>query len=274
MRLNNKDIFVAVIIAVLNVLWALLPNRSSVISIILVLPLVFVVPGYMLTQGLFHNRSLDVPRQLVFSIGFSFVIDIFSGFLLNLLPTGLRALSWATLLALLTTAFSLLVFYLRKRTTFKRASVPRLHFTIKDSVLLGFASLIVCFAVLYSVISAIQQPRPGFTQLWMTPQVQAGKGCAVQVGMQNFETTSTAYRITVTTNGKQLTSWPSIILAPQQKWQQVLPIISDATDTLYVEAQLYRLDQQQTTYRSVHLTLTNTAESTNGKKRTCNAPSH
>ncbi|GAC1398992.1 MAG: hypothetical protein NVS4B12_05010 [Ktedonobacteraceae bacterium] len=272
MRLQNSDLFVAVLIAALNVLWAFLPNHPLFISTILALPLVFVIPGYTLTHALFYNRLLDTPRRLAFSFGFSLVIDILSGLLLNLLPMGLHALSWAIFLAFLTTAFSLLVIYLRRRTSFKKASAPTLRFTIFDGILLGLATLVAILSVLYSIIGAAQQPYPGFTQLWMLPQVRTGKSCAVQLGMQSFESTSTTYRITMTTNGGQATSWSSIVLAPQQKWQHLVPIAPEAIDTIYVEAQLYRLDKPQTVYRSVHITLPNAIESTNGKARVCGTP--
>src|SRR5438270_522643 len=48
MRLKNLDLIIAMLIAVINVGWALLPNRSFVVSLILALPLVFLLPGYTL----------------------------------------------------------------------------------------------------------------------------------------------------------------------------------------------------------------------------------
>src|SRR5437588_10406582 len=107
MRLKNLDLIAAVFIAALNVLWAVLPSRPPVIGIILALPLVLVLPGYTLTEALFRKRPLDAPNRLLFSLGLSLAIDIFCGFILNLLPTGLQAISWAVFLALLTAVLSL-----------------------------------------------------------------------------------------------------------------------------------------------------------------------
>ena len=45
MRLKNLDLIAAVLVATINVGWVLLPNRSPIVGVILVLPLVFVSPG-------------------------------------------------------------------------------------------------------------------------------------------------------------------------------------------------------------------------------------
>src|SRR2546425_9981556 len=135
MRLKNLDLIAAVTIAAMNVLWALLPYHIIVIGIILVLPLVFVLPGYTLTEALLRSRSHDAFNRLVFSISLSLAIDILSGFILNLLPMGLQAKSWAVLLGLLTALFSLLAAYLRRGVSDNGARRRRLGLNIHDGIL-------------------------------------------------------------------------------------------------------------------------------------------
>ena len=65
MRLKNLDLIVTLIIVVLNVIWVLLPSHLPVIGIILSLPLVFVLPGYTLTEALFRKRLLETSHRLV-----------------------------------------------------------------------------------------------------------------------------------------------------------------------------------------------------------------
>ena len=255
MRLKNLDLIMAVIIAGLNVLYALLPNRIPVIGIILALPLVFVLPGYMLTEILFHKRSLDVSHRLVLSLGVSLAIDILGGVILNLLPGGLQAISWAVLLGLFTTVFSLFAAYLRRGTGMNGARPVRFRLTFYPWILFGAATVVAILAVVYSVIGATQQPYPGFTQLWMLPAVQPGKSCAVRLGVRSFETTPVKYRLTMVTNGDQGTTWPSVVLAPQEEWDQLVPIIPKTTENVHVEAQLYQLDKPQAVYRKVNVTL-------------------
>src|SRR3954452_12600770 len=114
MRLKNLDLIVIIGIAGLNLVWTLLPYHIPMLGVILALPLVFVLPGYTLTQALFHKQALEATKLLLFSLALSLVIDILSGFILNLLPAGLQAKTWAVLLGLLTAMLAILVAYLRQ----------------------------------------------------------------------------------------------------------------------------------------------------------------
>ncbi len=243
------------IIVVLNVIWVLLPSHLPVIGIILSLPLVFVLPGYTLTEALFRKRLLETSHHLVLSIGLSLAIDILGGLILNLLPIGLKGISWAVLLGLLTTIFSLLVGYLRRRTPMNGVRLPRLRLTLYEGVLFGLAAIVIALSILYDATGLAQEPHPGFTQLWMLPAAQSGKSCAVQLGVRSFESTSVTYRITMTMNGTQVTTWPAVVLAPQGEWDRLVPILPTAADAVSIEGRLYRLDKPQAVYREVHVTL-------------------
>jgi hypothetical protein len=253
MRLKNLDLIVTLIIAVMNVIWILLPSHLPVIGIILSLPLVFVLPGYTLTEVLFRKRLLETSHRLVLSIGLSLAIDILGGLILNLLP--LEGISWAVFLGLPTTIFSLLAAYLRRGTPMNGVRLPRLRLTIYEGILFGLAALVIALSIMYDSIGLAQEPRPGFTQLWMLPAAQSGKSCAVRLGVRSFESTSVTYRITMTMNGTQVTTWPAVVLAPQGEWDRLVPILPTAADAVSIEGRLYRLDKPQAVYREVHVTL-------------------
>lgn len=255
MRLRNLDLIVTAIIAVLNVGWALLSSRVPVIGIFLALPLVFVLPGYILTELMFHKRSLDVSHRLLFSLGLSLAIDILGGLILNLLPAGLHGTSWAVLLGLLTMVFSLPVAYLRRGAGMNGARPLRVRLSIFGFILFGLATVIAVFSILSAAFGAAQQPRPGFTQLWMLPAAQTRKGCSVRLGVRSFESTPVTYRIEMTKGGAGGTTWSPVVLAPQQEWVQLVPILPGATGNVAVEVKLYRVDKPQTVYREVNLTL-------------------
>src|SRR5438045_3022777 len=106
MRHKNTDLIVSLIIVVLNAGWACIPNATVIVGTILALPLVFVLPGYVLTEVLSYKRSLSVAHHLTFSLGLSLAIDIVGGFILNVLPMGLQAITWVAILGLLTTVLS------------------------------------------------------------------------------------------------------------------------------------------------------------------------
>ena len=269
MRLKNLDLIVALIISAMNVAWALLPSHTPAIGIILALPLVFVLPGYTLTEAMFHKRALEASHRLLLSLGLSLAIDILGGLILNMLPAGLQARSWAVLLGLLTAVFSLLVGYLRRGTQLYGAQSARLRFTIYEFILFGLATTVAILSVQYSAISLAQQPHSGFTQLWMLPSVQVEKSCAVRLGVRSFEVTSVKYRVTMTINGTLAKTWSPVVLAPQDEWDQLVPLTSGTTDNMYVEVQLYRSDKPEIVYREVTLTLHLLSKSKDEKARQC-----
>lgn len=266
MRRNNLDLLVIAFIAALNVIWALLPNRPALIGTILALPLVFVLPGYTLIEALFYPKMLNGTHRLVLSLGLSLAFAILGGLLLNVLPIGLQAQSWAMFLGLVTTVFSLVAAYFRRGVQSTGTRRPRLRFSIPAYVLVALAIAMAILSVLYAAIGVEQQPHPGFTQLWMLPAVQTGTTCAVRLGVRSFEATTVMYQVTLTMNGQPERTWPSITLKPEQTWNQIVLVTPGTAHSMYLEARLYRLDQPQTVYRNVHLTLYNAIGSTNGKE--------
>lgn len=267
---KNLDLCGTLGIAVANVVWALFTASAnqaslSVISIVLTLPLVLVVPGYVLTEALFPRRALETFQRVAFTIALSLAVTILSGFLLNQLPSGLRLFPWAIWLGLFTVIFSLLA-YLRRRKQLLAAqaqvdqtimvrAVHRSQPQISAFVLFGLAMLVIVLSVLYSVVGAEQQSHPGFTNLSVLPAIKAGNSCAVSIRLQSFELASVSYRVVVTTNKAQTASWASVSLLPQQQWVQLEAIPVGTSTSLFVLVQVYRLDQPQTVYRHVDVTL-------------------
>lgn len=255
MHHKNLDQLVAMGIIVVSVIWTLLPSHIPGVGIILALPLVFGLPGYTLTQVLTYKRSLEPSHTLVFSLGLSLAIDVLSGFILNLLPVGLQATSWVLFLGALTAVFSLLALYLRRGVQEAYTQSLRLRFTIRECMLFGLAIVVVILAVLYSAEGVIQQPHPGFTQLWLLPSNQPNNSCAVQLGIRSFEGTPVRYFVAVIMNGAQVNPKSFISLAPGQKWEKSVPIALKVVNGVRVEARLYRLDKPNTVYRMALLTL-------------------
>ena len=111
MRSKNSDIFIALGIVLLNVVCMLLPYTILWVSVLLALPMVFFVPGYLLVEMLTFRRELDKFHRLTLSLGLSLTLDILGGFLLNMLPMGLRAQSWIALLSCLALIFAIAALY-------------------------------------------------------------------------------------------------------------------------------------------------------------------
>ena len=63
MRFKNIDLIGAMVLAAINIGWQLIPGRPLAIGIVLGLPLVFVLPGYTLTQVLFRRQPAPEPSS-------------------------------------------------------------------------------------------------------------------------------------------------------------------------------------------------------------------
>jgi len=285
MRFKNFDVIIVLLIVGINVGWTQVPIHLLAIGIIIALPLVLFLPGYMLTQTLFGKpaptsvpssnlilqprlktgQQINAAEYIVLSLGLSMAIDVVVGFALNILPIGLQGLSWTLSLGCITTVFALLVLFLRRKDTAKiaRKSGPRLR--IFEYILFGLTIFITIAAIWFSVIRP-PDPQTSFTQFWLLPT--KSNSCIIQIGIQSFETTPVTYRILVTNNGVKVATWSSLILSPQQKWEQSISLKPEIADTMYVEAQLYRLDKPETVYREAHATL-NTSKTNKDQKLLC-----
>ncbi|GHO92160.1 hypothetical protein KSF_022080 [Reticulibacter mediterranei] len=286
MRLKNLDLIIGLIVTAINVGWTLLPDHSSyltIIGIILALPLVFVLPGYTLTEALFKrsgNSSEDLIRQpalklerpfktsdrIIIGLGLSLALVILSGFILNMFSTGLQAFSWVVCLALQTMVFSLIAAYRRRSTPASEVRTSRrFKVGLSDYLLLGLAIIVTLGSFNYAAYIALNQPRPGFTQLWMLPTPQTNNSCSMLVGVHSSETGPTTYRIVMTINNTQTENWPSVALMPQQDWNQLVPLQPATIDTMNIAVQLYRADKPDAVYRETHITL---SSSGSGENRT------
>lgn len=285
MRLKNLDLVGVILVVIINAGLAQLPSRLLIVGIVLAMPLVFVLPGYTLTQVLFRRRSTEPPDELilrpslkiwqpvsaidyiVLSLGLSMAIDVLLGFILNVFPIGLRSQSWVISLGLLTTILALLAAYLRRKdiVKFGRRSRPRI--TIYECILFGLAMIVASVAVWSSILRP-PQPQPSFTQFWMIPSKQAEDTCTVLIGVRSYESTSVTYRIVMTINSTQVNNWSPVVLIPQEEWDQSVAIKPVASDSMYIEALLYRADKPQVVFREVHMTL-NSLWNKNGQKQQC-----
>jgi len=263
-KTKNLDVMVAMGIAVLNITWALLPVHLPVVGIVLALPLIFIIPGYTLytlytlTAALFSNAQFRASYRLLFSIGLSLAMTILSGLVLNFFPAGLQTISWAMGLGVITVVLSLVAMYRRRDAPLETAapSAQRRRIAPYAYGLFGLAAIVTVLAMLYAASGVMQQPRPGFTQLWMQPGTQARQAshsCTVRLGVRSFEATPTTYRMAVTINGTQTAAWSSIALAPQQEWDHAVPIPAGTTNDAYIDVRLYRANTPQMVYRETHI---------------------
>jgi uncharacterized membrane protein len=289
MRSKNLDLIIVMVFVVVNVIWLEVPKDPAwpgVVSLLpglfFALPLTFFLSGYALVQTLFRRRtpeadSRDLIRrpdlllghpvgradQILLSFGLSMAIDVLVGFGLNILPIGLQSVSWILSLGLITVVCTIVALFLRRGDLPSTRTGLPIRIKWQDVVLSLLALFVLASAVWLAIIRPLN-PQPSFTQFWILPANQASKTCAVSLGVQSFETTSETYRVIMNMNNAQINAWPSIVLSPQQKWTQSIPIHPGDNNAITIEALLYRNDNPGTPYRQVHLTYYIASTNNNG----------
>ena len=244
-----------------------------------------------------YRRELDKAHRLTLSLGLSLTLDILGGFLLNMLPMGLRAQSWIALLSCLALIFAIATLYTRRgvmplererqgalpvlgqqwmaaieqqetmplggqpivrsgdRKGLAYMSRSRIWVGVRSGIVFAFALTIVILSLLYATQGVAEQPRPGFTQLWMLPLSNTTQNCAVNVGIRSFENGPATYHAVMTINGVQIMSWSALALAPNQVWERSIAITPTKTKNMLVKVILYMNDKPTVVYRAVHMTL-------------------
>jgi hypothetical protein len=132
--------------------------------------------------------------------------------------------------------------------------------------------VIASLSVLYAVRGALLQPYPGFTQLWVLPDVS--KNCAVRVGIQTFEATVQNFRLTVAANGDWIATWPALSLASRQLWVRSIPLPPSTSGNVSVSVRLYRADKPNIAYREVRLLVPNVKNNENAAVQLCDGSYH
>jgi hypothetical protein len=252
MQLKHTDLSAALAISIASILCVLLPIDLPWLKTIFAIPLIFVLPGYLLTELLFYWRKIAPSHRLLLTIGLSIVLVIVSGLLLNILPIGLQSVSWVVCLSLITIAEVIVVAVRRVGVGNGEIKITLLH--VYEYGLFALAVGGVIFALLYAREGMAQQPHPGFTQFWMVPA--GGSACAVKLGMHSFEPEQIAYSVSVAANDVPIPAqFPDTLKAGEQVERTLELPANMHEEMVNVRAWLYRLDRPGEAYRSVNITL-------------------
>lgn len=249
---KSFDLTVVMSIVVVAMLLQLLGIHSPTAQAILGVALVFILPGYALTIALFPRATLDLPEQMLFTLGLSLAVATAAGLILNTTAVGLVPGSWLLMLGSVTLGASLVGMIRRPTVRVTTSSGQRPRWKIGNILMLGVAAVMVVLAVVQATRGAAQQPTPSLTQLWILPDAAANQ-MVVRLGLRSMEATDVSYKLQVVVGGSVVREWPSMLLQPGETWEVPieLPVVSDRADS--VEAILYRADQPEQVYRRVVL---------------------
>ena len=214
--------------------------------------LLLYLTGYAVTEAFFAGRRLERTEHLAFSIGLSLCLGVLGGFVLDA-SGGLRADSWGALLGGMTIAACAIAAVRQpgrpepgveqERSRGRLPDIPQL-------AMLAAAGVVMVAALLVARLGVEQQPRPGFTQLWL---VRDAAG-AMAVGLTNAEGKAETFRVELTVDGLPLADWGAIELSGGEGWRAVLPVPDARRPISRVEAHAFRLDDEEP-YRSATIVL-------------------
>jgi uncharacterized membrane protein len=260
MARKSTDLFVIGGSTILIILLVLVGLNRGPIAVILGLPFVLVFPGYVLTEAIMPRRPQGLPEQILLTVGLSVVVAILGGFILDRLPAGLQATTWALLLGTLILGGCLYLYLVRRRATHENEPMtemlpaPRPKPTPWQIGLITLIGLLVVGSLAFTVYGAQHQPSPGFTQLWILPGTSTTTTASVQFGVKNEEGATVTYHLQVQENGVAIRDYATITISSNGTWETTLTLPTPPKRTS-VAVTLYRTENPTTVYRSVLLWL-------------------
>ena len=249
---RSADLAIAIATASVALLAIPLAADNTALRAVSGMLLVLVLPGYAMTAAGFPRPGLGLAERILFSVGLSLVVAVLGGFLLNWTPWGLQGGSWLGLLWGTTLAASLVAFARRQRDPAVTANPVSPGLSRRQGLMLALAALGVVVALGFSRTPTPLDRSQGYTLLWMLP-VEDGRRNAVRLGVSSMESSVTHYRLELRVDGQTVHEWPSIGLAPGEKWESSAELLAGQTGRGLVEALLHRLDSPDRVYRHVTL---------------------
>ena len=219
--------------------------------------LLFVLPGYGITKALFAERRQSLSHLCLLSIGLSLSVSILTALVLSLATNGLQTGSWLTVIVATVLGACWVAF--RRRQSLEPESRSRTaphrksaRVRARDVMLLVIASVIIVGAVAFARTPLPAKNVQGYTALSII-QGSAASPPTVRVSIASEELQAQLYRIELRTETK-VTYVNRIGLVPGQKWSATVRVPSPPPgQQSLVEAALYRNNQPDTRYRSVHV---------------------
>jgi hypothetical protein len=164
------------------------------LRMLLAAPLTLFLPGYAITAAIFARHPIQRRQYLVFSVGLSLSVLALGALLLNYVPGGIRAWSWALLLFLV-------VLGCCRGAALRRPqrapapiswSLPRPNGA--QAALLAAGGLAIAAALVLAFTPLSATNATGFTEMWIQP-LEAGNG--VRIGVGSGERDDSSYRLLV-----------------------------------------------------------------------------
>jgi uncharacterized membrane protein len=232
-------------LALLAVIAALVPLATWA-RVILLVPLVFALPGYAVLSALLPAWPIPAAERAVYAVALSIAVCVLAGVSTQLV-LGLDRAMWAAVLTLVTVAASTVALQRQRPLAWRRPPLPAVTMPAPTTVLaFVVAAGLAAWAISLASASARESRADArFTEIWALPvKPPAPGGAAVSIGVANHEDSASSYVVDVTQKGAALLHEP-IALRDGERWQVRLPVaaITGARPvevTLQHEGHVYR----------------------------------
>lgn len=264
MNLSRKILLINILVILLIIIITLMP--TSLLRVILGLPLLLFFPGYTLVAAIFpRGESLGGIERSAMSFGSSLVVSALVGLVLNYTPFGVRL--YPVLISL-----CLFIFITSAIAAFRRRGLSEeekitLSFTkslrnwgrkaLADRTLIAvlIASMLVFIGTAtYAVVTPNEE---SFTEFYILGpdgkasdyprELIAGQEASVIIGVVNHEHEDSSYRLEMVMDGQRLAEPTMIALESGEKWERAIAFVPTGTGEkrklefrLYKDAQPYR----------------------------------
>lgn len=278
-RNHYLDIIIVAAITLLTVAFVLIPPlNKTFIRTILGFLLVLFIPGYSLIAALFPKwGDLDGIERAALSFGLSIAVTPLIGLALNYTPWGIRLDPILVSLTIFTLAMVTIAFLRRRRLPDKeKFFVPFGEFTRNirtsfkgESRTERILSIILIISIVLAIATTayvIVKPKEGekFTEFYILgpdgkasnypTNLTTGQNGSLIMGVVNHEYTTTDYLLVIKVNNNTLKN-QTLTLSSGEKVEIPYNFTAGTTGQKKMEFLLYKLPDNATAYRSLHLWL-------------------
>ncbi|MFC1846812.1 DUF1616 domain-containing protein [Chloroflexota bacterium] len=219
---------------------------TGAVRIILGLPVVFFIPGYMLLSALFpHKDSLSPVARITYSLGLSAAFNIITGAVLNFTPWGIEMLPILTVAAFFI-GINAAIAWRRSRQTDEELDFTvdidlyRWRQTAGVDKILSVLLVVAVLAAVGSVgyVLAVPKQDQQFTEFYVLTidgraedypsQVVAGEALEVTLGIINHEDMTLSYQVVVLVNGVEDSRIDTAQLVNDARWEATASLVLDS----------------------------------------------
>ena len=268
MRIRTWTDLILINLLVLVLVVVVLCFPSNVIRVIVAIPFLLFFPGYILTAVLYPGKeSADNLKRVTLSFGLSIAVIPLIALILNYTAWGITLESSLSSISIFIVIMSGITLVRRKRLpegerfgTGFRLSMPGWGGNIWDkslTVLVVLLMLGVMAAVGYTIAASVDGQK--FTEFYLLgaydeagdyrQSVTLGHSLEVTVGIVNQESEAVSYQLVVVLDGVRKTEVRPIVLAPDEKWEQVVSITPDEPGSKQKIEFLLYLDGEASVYK-------------------------